>query len=190
MKHLKTFEGLVDPLISDIFNLWNLARVIGPIEHEFSDKFENDLRDNSNWEKEDFIDDHGYVQIYLCSGKDSFGEDWQGTGEYTHGELEDIEDIETGFDLNNKIDKQLDVYLKSIGLEYSWVKKSLSERYLKTESVLHLDEIRKIFELNKIKDPRSKDFAYILKYTFGDKENFINLWYYKLNNGSYFFTVD
>jgi hypothetical protein len=186
MKHIKTFESLIDPIAHDLFDLWNLIKIVGPIEQELSSNFEKGL----SWSKEDFIDDHGALKVYICSGEDTFGDDWSGTGDYIHDELDEVTEIETGFDLTEKIDKKLEKYLNSLEIDYKWVKKSLSERYIKTEFDLDIDNLRKIFEANKIQDPNSKDFAYILRYTFGNEQNFINLWYYKINDGSYFFTVD
>jgi len=186
MRSIKTFEDFSFPVAYDLFDLWNYIKLVGPIEHELSPNFEKGLA----WSQEDFIDDHGALKIYICSGEDTFGDDWSGTGNYIHDELEEVTEIETGFDLTDKINKQLESYLKSLKIDCTLVEKSFSETYIKTKLDFGLEELRKILELNKIQDPNSKDFAYILRYTFGDKEDFINLWYYKINDGSYFFTVD
>lgn len=190
MRSIKTFEDFSFPAAHDLFDLWNYIKLIGPIEQELSPSFEKNLMSTSNWSQEDFIDDHGALKIYLCSGEDNFGDDWTGTGEYIHGDLEEVTEIETGFSLTDKVNKQLESYLKSLKIDCTLVQKSFAETYIKTKFDLDLNELRKLLDLNKIEDTESKDFAYILRYTLGDKENFINLWYYKINDGSYFFTVD
>jgi hypothetical protein len=193
MKHIRTFESLISNEIHDIFDIWNSIKVLGPSEHEYSPDFEKEIENLNDWEKEDFIDDHGSMQIYICGKKDKFGGDWTALGEYIYDELYNVEDIEIGFYTEREADKNLDLYLKSIGLEYEWEKteeKIPLKKSIKTKYNLDINNLRKILEKNKIKDPQSSNFAYTLRYTLGERYNFIYLWYYKLDNGSYFFTVD